>query len=119
MENLYQNTTSTLSLKPEYCSALISLCSTILEYFATAIQHVEIESGFEDEEVYQKCEFLVEVIRKKDAACQGFRVLVDTVEIGEESESEDAGIEDVSDEDWERINIADVSGENLMVFGFV
>jgi hypothetical protein len=36
MENLYQESGSSLSLKPEYQSAILFLCSTILEYFASA-----------------------------------------------------------------------------------
>ncbi|KAE8441461.1 hypothetical protein EG329_004954 [Mollisiaceae sp. DMI_Dod_QoI] len=113
MENLYQQSGGALSLKPEYRSALISLCSTILEYFAAAFELAHTEGTRENgsEEELQKCTFLVELIRQKDAACQGFKVVVDTKEESSdesESESEEVEVEDVSDADWERIECGDV-----------
>ncbi len=113
MENLYQQSGGALSLKPEYRSALISLCSTILEYFAAAFElaHTECTRENGSEEELQKCTFLVELIRQKDAACQGFKVVVDTKEESSyesESESEEVEVEDVSDADWERIECGDV-----------
>lgn len=126
MENLYQQSGGALSLKPEYRSALLSLCSDILQYFATAFAYAEdevnprgperelgevrvssmpvslAEGGWQGS--LQRCGFLVELIKQKDIVCQGFKVVVDTkAESSDESESGEADIEDVSDEDWERI----------------
>ncbi|CZR50235.1 uncharacterized protein PAC_00107 [Phialocephala subalpina] len=134
MENLYQQSGGALSLKPEYRAALISLCSDILTYFATAFAYAEHELNPKEQErelgevrdllkplslaeggwqgSLQKCGFLVELIKQKDIACQGFKVVVDTKEeSSDESESDEADVEDVSDEDWERIESAEVKVE--------
>lgn len=131
MENLYQQSGGALSLKLEYRLALISLCSSILEFFATAIEYANnevkeqeseeenlAETRSSEEELkqvnsqdqagrergLQECAFLVEKIRQKDAACGSFRVVVETTEQSCSDESEgEAEVEDVSDEDWERI----------------
>jgi hypothetical protein len=136
MENLYQQSGGALSLKLEYRLVLISLCSTMLEYFATAIDYANIEvkeqecagdsqAGAEISEEkleqiafrkqngrergMQSCAFLVEKIRQKDAACGGFRVVVETTEQSSSDESEgEIELEDVSDEDWERIEGDDI-----------
>ncbi|KUJ18592.1 uncharacterized protein LY89DRAFT_780639 [Mollisia scopiformis] len=123
MENLYQQSNGGLSLKPEYHSALLSLCTTVLEYFAHAsgcaeaeLECIQNEGGSDEVTMIsvkdrkrvhlQKCEFLVERIKQKDIACQGFRVVVDTKE--ESSyESGSETVDDVSDEDWERVESED------------
>ncbi|KAE9379983.1 hypothetical protein N431DRAFT_552244 [Stipitochalara longipes BDJ] len=124
MENLYQQTNGALLLKPEYRSALISLCSTILEYFAVAFKCAENELvGLVEEtraredtqndaflmrsryqEELQECAFLVELVKQKDAACQTFRIVVEkkgesSSEDESESESDKAEMENIGDED--------------------
>jgi len=107
MENLYQQSGSALSLKPEYQSALLSLCSTIFEYFAVSFTLGRASMKFDktDEEMaalIRSSEQLMETIKGKDKASQGFRVIV---EAKEESESDsEAEFEDVSDDGWEEIS---------------
>jgi hypothetical protein len=104
MENLYQQSGIALSLKPEYESALLSLCSTVLEYFALSITLGRAISG-NDHTMEQKqrlsdaCKKLMETIKDKDRSCLSFRVIV---EAKEENESE-AEIEDASDDSWEEV----------------
>lgn len=133
MENLYQQSGGALSLKLEYRMVLISLCSSMLEYFARAIEYADTEiheleslehgpvgTGTDKtleqtffwmqggrERGMQKCAFLVETIRQKDAASGAFRVVVETTE-AVTSDDSDVEVEDVSDEDWERIERDDI-----------
>jgi hypothetical protein len=108
MENLYQQSGSALSLKPEYESALLSLCSTVLEYFALSFNLGQAMAGSDSmtEEIQgliNACGQLTEAVRDKDMACQSFRVVV---EAKMESDSESEGeIEDVSDNSWEEVGI--------------
>ncbi len=108
MENLYQQSGSTLSLKDEYQSALVSLCSTTLEYFASSFKLGRAMAGSDSvteemQGLINACGQLIETVRDKDRACQSFRVVV---EAKMESDSESEGeIEDVSDDSWEEIGI--------------
>ena len=108
MENLYQQSGSALSLKDEYQSALLSLCSTLLEYFALSFKLGRAVAGSDSmtEEIQgliNACGQLIETVRDKDMACQSFRVVV---EAKMESDSESEGeIEDVSDDSWEEVRI--------------
>ena len=124
MENLYQQSitsgtsnSTTLSLKPEYQSSLLSLCSSILEWFAASYRIgnivVEVSNcdmanvgklavlGELDEKVAQ-CGELMVAIRKKNMGCQVFRVEVDAKDESG-NEDDDSDIEDVSDASWEEI----------------
>lgn len=124
MENLYQQSitsgtsnSTTLSLKPEYQSSLLSLCSSILEWFAASYRIgnvvAEVSScdpanigklvvlGELDEKVAQ-CGELMIVIREKNKGCQVFRVEVDAKDESG-NEDDDSDIEDVSDASWEEI----------------
>jgi hypothetical protein len=109
MENLYQQSGNALSLKLEYQSALLSLCTTILGYFAVAfalgraLSSLDNTTALKNSEFADICERLMEEIRVKDRACHGFRVVVEAKEKSEtESEAE---IEDVSDDSWEDIDL--------------
>jgi hypothetical protein len=107
MENLYQQSGSPLSLKPEYQSALLSLSSTVLEYFASAFTLGRSLMNPYHGNKYQtplveSCEKLMATIKEKDRACQGFRVVVEVKESASESEAE---VEDMSDDSWEEIHI--------------
>jgi hypothetical protein len=100
MENLYQQSGSSLSLKPGYQSALLSLCSTLLEYFAVSFTlgraMTDFSSTIEDnQEFIDACKQLMGTIKEKDRECQGFRVVVEAEENESESEAE---VEDVSDD---------------------
>ncbi|KAK0108890.1 hypothetical protein ONS96_014931 [Cadophora gregata f. sp. sojae] len=129
MENLYQQsitsgTSTTLSLKPEYQSSLLSLCSSILEWFAASydIGHTVVDvsnSGVagavasalleELDEKVVKCGELMGVIREKNKGCQIFRVEVDVNDDGgSEDEGENTDVEDVSDASWEEIGEDDI-----------
>jgi hypothetical protein len=116
MENLYNQSTSTLTLKPEYQASLLSLCVTILEWFSQAFvvwkglgelhPHL-VFSGSPTKEVARnsekRCGKLLDEIREKDKTCQGFRVVCQ-VEDDDDTEAEvDAEIEDVSDDSWELV----------------
>lgn len=106
MENLYQRSSSALSLKPEYQSALLSLCSTILEYFAVSftLRRASMKFGKTDEEMaalIKSSEQLMGTIKVKDKASQGFRVVVEAK--GESESESEAEFEDVSDDSWEEI----------------
>jgi hypothetical protein len=114
MENLYHQTGSalSLSLKPEYQSSLVDLCTTVLQFFATSFElgrklsQINIGGKHGEEELAKRCNELVNEIKKMDRECQGFRVLVDTVrEESGDSGSEDVGIEDVGDEGWEVVDV--------------
>lgn len=105
MENLYQQSGSALSLKHEYRSALVSLCTTILEYFALSFKLGRAMAGSDSmteemQGLINTCGRLTETIRDKDMACQSFRVVVETKM---ESEGE---IEDMSDDSWEEVGIS-------------
>ncbi|KAN0122065.1 hypothetical protein V8E51_000391 [Hyaloscypha variabilis] len=110
MENLYHQSGSAFSLKPEYQSSLISLCSTILEYFSASILLGRIIYPFnwlcstpaELQGRVEVCEVLMKTIREKDQACQRFQVVVEAKEESRaESETE---IDAFSDESWEEIH---------------
>ncbi|PVH76626.1 hypothetical protein DL98DRAFT_517842 [Cadophora sp. DSE1049] len=131
MENLYQqsitsgtSTSTTLSLKPEYQSSLLSLCSSILEWFAASYNIGKIVIGVSNgylagvgalpvlgelnEKVVQ-CGELMVVIREKNRGCQIFRVEVDVKEeSGSDGENDDTDVEDVSDGSWEEIGEDDI-----------
>lgn len=116
MENLYQKSGSALSLKPAYESALLSLCSKILEYFAVSItlaretrENPKYEHTSEEKQRFvDVCEQLVRTIREMDGECQGFRVVV---EAREESRSpSETEIEDVSDDSWEEVGAPSEDG---------
>ena len=72
MENLYQQTGTALSLKPDYESTLLSLCSTILEYFAAsfalgrALSSLDNVTETKKKDFVDTCEQLIESIREKD-----------------------------------------------------
>jgi hypothetical protein len=108
MENLYQQSGSALSLKHEYQSALLSLCTTLLEYFALSFKLGRAMAGSDSmteemQGLINACGQLVETVRDKDMACQSFGVVV---EAKMESDSESEGeIEDVSDDSWEEVGI--------------
>ena len=96
MENLYQQSitsgtsnSTTLSLKPEYQSSLLSLCSSILEWFATSygIGKIVIEAsngemaGCDERAVHREldekvvqCAELMSIVREKNKGYQVFRV---------------------------------------------
>jgi hypothetical protein len=109
MENLYQQSGSALSLKHEYRSALVSLCTTILEYFALSFKLGRAMAGSnsmtgEMQRLINACGQLIETVRDKDMACQSFRVVVEAkMENDSESEGE---VEDVSDDSWEEVGIS-------------
>jgi hypothetical protein len=106
MENLYQQSGGALSLKPEYKIELLSLCTTILEYFSasfTLARKIADSSG-DLQTKFQRCEELAEKIRAEDKACQSFRIVID-MRKDSDSDSEEADIEDVSDESWEHVGI--------------
>ena len=119
MENLYHQTGSalSLSLKPEYQSSLVALCTTVLQFFATSFElgrklsQINIGGENSEEELVKRCGELGNEIKNMDRECQGFRVLVDTVrEESSDSGSEDVGIEDVSDEGWEVVDAGVIEG---------
>jgi hypothetical protein len=119
MENLYHQTGGalSLSLKPEYKSSLVALCTTVLQFFATSFElgrklsQINIGRKHGEEDLVKRCDELVKEIKKMDRECQGFRVLVDTVrEESNDSGSEDVGIEDVSDEGWEVVDVCAIGG---------
>jgi hypothetical protein len=119
MDNLYHQTRSalSLSLKPEYQSSLVGLCSTVLQFFATSFElgrklsQINVGGKHGEEELLKRCGELINEIKKMDRECQGFRVLVDTVrEESSDSGSEDIGIEDVSDEGWEVVDAGVIGG---------
>jgi hypothetical protein len=108
MENLYQQSVSGLSLKQEYQSELLSLCTTLLEYFALSFKLGRAMDGSDSmaEEIQgliNACGQLTDTVRDKDKACQDFRVVVET-KMESESESE-REIEDLSDDSWEEVGI--------------
>lgn len=131
MENLYQqsissDTTTTLSLKPEYQSSLLSLCSSILEWFAVSYGIGKIVLGVSNgdlahvgaltilgelDQEMRKCEGLMDVIREKNKGCRIFRVEVDGNENEREEESDDVDtdVEDVSVGSWEVIDEDDAT----------
>lgn len=128
MENLYNQTCSTLTLKPEYQSSLLSLCVTILEWFSQAfivskglgeVHPSLVVYGSPTKEVVRnsekRCGELLDEIRTKDRACQGFRVVCQ-VEYDLDTETElDAEIEDVSDDSWEMITNDEFCDDGLKV----
>jgi hypothetical protein len=105
MENLYQQSGGALCLKPEYKTELLSLCTTVFEYFSAffTLGKTLSDASVDLQADPKKCMELVEQIRIKDKACQGFKVVVDMKE-EIDSDSEDVDIEDVSDESWEHIS---------------
>jgi hypothetical protein len=109
MENLFHQS-PTLTLTDEYRNALLDLCVAILTYFAHAFTGAQTHlKDPKDEKVTviessKICEDLIDEIKVKDKACQGFRVVVE-VEEESDSEIEDVEMEDVSD-------VSDVSGES-------
>lgn len=110
MENLYQQSGGALSLKSEYKDELFSLCSTILEYFSAFFAlNDKIYEDHEDLPTKSKrCEELAETIRAKDKACKGFRVVVDMKEESDnDSDSEEAEIDDLSDGSWDHVRPED------------
>jgi hypothetical protein len=119
MENLYHQTGSTLSLslKPEYQSSLLGLCSAVLQFFATSFElgrelsQINMGGKHGEEELVKRCDELVNEIKNMDRECQGFRVLVDTArEESDDSGSEDVDFEDVSDEGWEVVDAGVIGG---------
>jgi hypothetical protein len=120
MENLYHQTSGalSLSLKPEYQSSLLALCTTVLQFFATSFElgrklsQINIGGKHGEEDLMKTCGELVNDIKKIDHECQGFRVVVDTVreESGDSSDG-DIEIEDVSDESWEVVNAGCIGGD--------
>ena len=102
MENLYHQGTS-FALTPKYQNDLQDLCVTVLQYFGNAIV-VARGAGKEESTLVvgsrKRCDGLIDEVKEKDKACQGFRIVV---EADEESSigSEDSEIEDVSDGNWE------------------
>ena len=106
MENLYQQSGGALTLKSEYKIELLCLCTTILEYFSAffAFGKNITDNGEDLQMNLKRCEELAEKIRAKDMACQVFRVVVDMKE-DSDSDSEEADIEDISDESWEHVDI--------------
>jgi len=112
MENLYQQSGGALSLKPEYKIELLSLCTTILEYFSASFAIAKKTAyRIEDEQTNLKIfEELMAKIRAKDKACQGFMVVVDIKEdSGIDSEELDVG--HMSDESWEHVGIEECLDE--------
>ena len=102
MQNLYHQNES-LTLTPEYRNGLQDLCITILQYFGNALvvaRGTRKEESTSVIESRKSCDILIDKIREKDKACQGFHVVVDADEQSD-TMSEDAEIEDVSDEGWE------------------
>jgi hypothetical protein len=114
MENLYQQSGSALSLKSDYKFALLSLCSTILEYFAVsftfgrALSSLDNTTAEKNKGFIDACEQLMGTIREKDRACQGFRVVVEAQDDGKsENEAEN---EDGSDDSWEEVGSPSIEG---------
>lgn len=100
MENFCQQPGGALALKPEYDSELIFLCTTILEYFSAFFSIEKNITGNGDLQAnLKRCKQLAEKIRAMDKACQRFMAGVD-MNAARESVSEEAGIEDMSDEGW-------------------
>ena len=101
MENLYTQNPS-LTLRPEYQAALLDLCVTTLTYFdaAFAAGRKAAESVMSEEQGI--VDALVQEIKGKDEACQNFSVVIEARDECE-SESEEADVEDVSDESWEQV----------------
>ncbi|RDL41867.1 uncharacterized protein BP5553_01846 [Venustampulla echinocandica] len=102
MENLYNQKGASLTLRPEYQASLLDLCVTILQYFSHAFVFAKVfgDTAGESQPLVQasvrRRDELVEEIKEKDKACQGFRVLV---EAGEYSDSDSEELDDdVSDE---------------------
>jgi len=115
METLYRQSSGSLSLKSEYQAALISLCSTILEYFVSAFKMWGILFERELDSLVKlnvrEREDLMGRIREMDRGCQGFKVVVD-VDVDDDIESEEGEVEDVSDDSdsWDlvsRVNSAE------------
>lgn len=112
MENLYQqsitsSTLTTLSLKPEYQSSLLSLCSSILEWFAASFTVGKLLVGGSEEDLervegeIERCKDLTRVVAEKDRGCRIFRVEVDGNVNGEEGLETDS---DWSEESWEEVD---------------
>ena len=111
MENLYHQTGGalSLSLKPEYQTSLVALCTAVLQFFAVSFElgrkfsQININGKHGEEELVKRCGDLVNDIKKMDRECQGFRVVVDAVLENDDSSSDDmdAEIEGASDEGWE------------------
>ncbi|KAL2060233.1 hypothetical protein VTL71DRAFT_9628 [Oculimacula yallundae] len=128
MENLYQQsitsgTNSHLSLKPEYQSTLLSLCTSILEWFAssygiggivTGVSNGELKEmgalAVELEKKVEGCGALMGIIREKNSRCRIFRVEVDVSENegDDDSDMADTDVEDASDGSWEEIGEDDM-----------
>ncbi|KAH7364706.1 hypothetical protein BKA65DRAFT_143372 [Rhexocercosporidium sp. MPI-PUGE-AT-0058] len=133
MENLYQQsiangTNTTLSLKPEYQSSLLSLCSSILEWFAVSYGIGRIVIGTssgelagvgalavlgELDEKMRECGVMMGVVTEKNMGCRIFRVEVDVSgeegsEVDGESEDADTDVDGVSDASWEEIGEDDI-----------
>ena len=116
MENLYQQSGG-LALTDEYRNGLKDLCITILQYFGHAFEIIrdvgkeELRPGFAKNR--ERCDKLIDEIKKKDKACQGFRVVIEADEQSD-TESEDADIEDVRDGSWELLGMEGSSVDELV-----
>jgi hypothetical protein len=110
MENLYHQNAS-LTLTPEYRNGLQDLCITILQYFGNALV-VARGNGKEEStsvvECQKSCDALIDEIKEKDKACQGFCVMVDADEQSD-TESEDTEIQHASDGSWEDLGAEESS----------
>lgn len=115
MENLYHQNAS-LTLTPEYRNGLQGLCISILQYFGNAIIVVRAAGKEESTSVVESrknCDVLINEIKEKDKACQGFRVVVDA-DKESDTESEDTEIEDVGDGSWEVLGTERFSASELV-----
>jgi len=107
MENLYYRN-PTMELRPDYKVALLELCGKILHWFANSFSLVKsMQYNSTDLSTLNMLSVsLWEEIKKMDAACQRFAVIVEAKEGDSESEengaetgeSKAADIEDISDE---------------------
>lgn len=139
MENLY-NQSSSLSLKPEYQSSLLTLCLTILRFFhasfslareivklneeidpnipaleasPTTIQSRMSSTSTIAEDHFKHCEDIIKDIKAIDQSCQKFRVLVETKEESEdESESSDEGLGTITRDLVDELDVGSSAGGN-------
>lgn len=82
MENLYRKSPC-LTVEPNYQTAILDLCVTILGYFARAFELAK--DGNEGR--LRQCQVWVDDAVKRDGECRNFGVRLD-VEEGSEDESE-------------------------------
>lgn len=101
MEKLYIQTSDAVSVKPEYQKSLISLCTTMLQFFEAAFElarhitklpdnkSVDLGSNIQElthqEMMLQRCEELLGSIKEQDRKCQAFKVVVETKELREDT----------------------------------